>query len=308
VARLRALTPQALSPATDLPQLTPTRNPREAVAGCRFGIPRFLVIVDRRSSHGCRSGWSRRGCSRARRSPSTRRRWKRMPRCAASCAATPGRTIRSSCRGSSRRDSCYPRRPPRAESPPRARRCPDPHRARPCGRGASSRLSSFHLRDLRVGIRRIRPVGVGGSLLAAAIQAGQCFARRGLDPRGGGQTIAAAEQVEAAQAAVAVPTALAELVGDKGYHSNETLVALDAVGLRPTSRGRRCWTTAPEAQAPVYSNRRRVRGRRGKRLMRRRGEYVGVIRIQAGEEPEFLGSPQGHRLPGGPVRPTYCRR
>ena len=30
----------------------------------------------------------------------------------------------------------------------------------------------------------------------------------------------------------------------------------------------------PEAQAPVYSNRRRVRGERGRRLMRRRGEYV----------------------------------
>src|SRR5947209_4946098 len=39
-------------------------------------------------------------------------------------------------------------------------------------------------------------------------------------------------------------------------------------------RGRRCWTTAPEAQGPVYGNRRRVGGRRGKRLMRRRGEYV----------------------------------
>mgnify|MGYP003548038807 CR=1 FL=1 len=30
----------------------------------------------------------------------------------------------------------------------------------------------------------------------------------------------------------------------------------------------------PEAQAPVYSNRRRIRGRRGRRLMRRRGETI----------------------------------
>ncbi len=90
--------------------------------------------------------------------------------------------------------------------------------------------------------------------------------------------IAAAEQVEAAQVTVATPTALAEIVGDKGYHRNETMLALDAVGVRSyiaePDRGRRCWTKAPEAQAPVYGNRRRVCGRRGKRWMRRRGEYV----------------------------------
>ena len=39
-------------------------------------------------------------------------------------------------------------------------------------------------------------------------------------------------------------------------------------------RGRRDWTKTPEAQGPVYGNRRRVHGARGKRLMRRRGEYV----------------------------------
>src|SRR2546428_3332642 len=86
-------------------------------------------------------------------------------------------------------------------------------------------------------------------------------------------TLAAGEQLEAAQA-----TAPRDLVGDKGYHSNETLLALAALGVRSylaePDRGRRCWTTAPEAQGPVYGNRRRVGGRRGKRLMRRRGEYV----------------------------------
>jgi len=90
--------------------------------------------------------------------------------------------------------------------------------------------------------------------------------------------ITAAEQIEAAQATVAVPTRLAELVGDKGYHSNETLVALDAVGVRAyiaePDRGRRCWAKAPEAQGPVYRNRRRLRGPHAKRLMKRRGEYV----------------------------------
>jgi transposase len=39
-------------------------------------------------------------------------------------------------------------------------------------------------------------------------------------------------------------------------------------------RGRRDWTKTPEAQGPVYGNRRRVRGARGQRLMRCRGEYV----------------------------------
>jgi hypothetical protein len=39
-------------------------------------------------------------------------------------------------------------------------------------------------------------------------------------------------------------------------------------------RGRRCWREAPEAQSLVYGNRRRTGGPRGRRLMRRRGEYV----------------------------------
>ncbi len=86
-------------------------------------------------------------------------------------------------------------------------------------------------------------------------------------------TLTAAEQLAAAHATV--PTAL---VGDKGYHSNDTLLTLAALGIRSylaePDRGRRCWTKAPEAQRPVYGNRRRVSGRRGKRLMRRRGEYV----------------------------------
>jgi transposase len=89
---------------------------------------------------------------------------------------------------------------------------------------------------------------------------------------------AAAEQVEAAQADVDEPQPLEEIIADKGYHSNRTMVDLDAVGLRSyvaePARGRRDWSKEPEAQAPVYGNRRRIRGRRGRRLMRRRGEYV----------------------------------
>lgn len=91
-------------------------------------------------------------------------------------------------------------------------------------------------------------------------------------------TIAAADQVEEAQADVEEPQKLEEIVGDKGYHSNQTMVDLDAVGIRSyiaePDRGRRDWSDEPEAQAPVYSNRRRIRGRRGRRLMRCRGERI----------------------------------
>ena len=89
---------------------------------------------------------------------------------------------------------------------------------------------------------------------------------------------AAADHIEDAQAAVHEPQALEEIIADKGYHSNETMVDLVAVGIRSyiaePDRGRRDWSKAPEAQAPVYRNRRRIRGPRGRRLMRRRGELI----------------------------------
>jgi transposase len=91
-------------------------------------------------------------------------------------------------------------------------------------------------------------------------------------------TIAAAEQVEDAQTGVKEPQKLEEIIGDKGYHSNLTMRDLDAVGIRSyiaePNRGRRDWSEEPEAQAPVYRNRRRIRGPRGRRLMRRRGELI----------------------------------
>ena len=74
------------------------------------------------------------------------------------------------------------------------------------------------------------------------------------------------------------PQSLEEIVGDKGYHSNQTLIDLATVGIRSyvsePNRGRRDWSKAPEAQAPVYGNRRRIRGPRGRRLMRQRSERV----------------------------------
>ena len=66
--------------------------------------------------------------------------------------------------------------------------------------------------------------------------------------------IAAAEQIEAAQADVETPQPLEEVIADKGYHSNQTMVDLDAVGIRSyvaePDRGRRDWSKEPEAQAP----------------------------------------------------------
>ena len=89
---------------------------------------------------------------------------------------------------------------------------------------------------------------------------------------------AAVEQIEAAQADVDDPQPLEEIITDKGYHSNRIMVELDALGVRSyvaePDRGRRDWSKEPEAQAPVYANRRRMRGRRGRRLMRQRGERI----------------------------------
>jgi transposase len=89
---------------------------------------------------------------------------------------------------------------------------------------------------------------------------------------------AAAEQIEDAQAGVDEPQALEEIIGDKGYHSNQSMVDLEAVGIRSyiaePDRGRRDWSKAPDAQAPVYRNRRRMRAPRGRRLMRQRGERI----------------------------------
>ena len=95
---------------------------------------------------------------------------------------------------------------------------------------------------------------------------------------------AAAEQVELVQPD---GRGVEELVADKGYHSDETLVALGEVGVRSyvsePERGRRCWQdkrtgeTPPAkraAQQALYANRRRVGGRRGRHLQRCRGEVV----------------------------------
>lgn len=72
--------------------------------------------------------------------------------------------------------------------------------------------------------------------------------------------------------------ALWELVADKGYHSNAVLKKHHRDGTRTyisePDRGRRNWRNKEAEKRAVYGNRRRIRGRRGRELLRRRGEKV----------------------------------
>jgi transposase len=106
--------------------------------------------------------------------------------------------------------------------------------------------------------------------------------------------IEAAEQVETVLPA---GEGIKEVVADKGYHSNQALVDLEAVGVRSyisePARGRRNWKDNPEARDAVYRNRRRIRGARGKRLLRQRGER--------------LERPFAHLYETGRMRRTHLR-
>ena len=89
-----------------------------------------------------------------------------------------------------------------------------------------------------------------------------------------------------------------EIVLDKGYHSSEVLVKLAEWEVRSycsePERGRRSWKGKAEEQAAVYANRRRIRGERGKRLLRQRGEKI---------ERSFA-----HLYETGGMRRVYLRR
>ena len=74
-----------------------------------------------------------------------------------------------------------------------------------------------------------------------------------------------------------------EVVADKGYHKNATLVACrdwNGLGLRtyipePSSPYERRWDDKPWGyREAVYANRRRVKGNRSKRLQKKRSEFV----------------------------------
>ncbi len=85
----------------------------------------------------------------------------------------------------------------------------------------------------------------------------------------------AAENVEKA---VPDSDGIQELVADKGYHSNEVLEALAELEVRTyisePDRGRRKWKGKQAARDAVYANRRRIRGTRGRRLLRERGQRL----------------------------------
>jgi len=74
-------------------------------------------------------------------------------------------------------------------------------------------------------------------------------------------------------------------------------VNLEAVGVRSyisePDRGRRNWRDNPDARNAVYRNRRRIRGERGKRLLRQRGE--------------LLERPFAHLYETGGMRRVYLR-
>jgi transposase len=69
-----------------------------------------------------------------------------------------------------------------------------------------------------------------------------------------------------------------EVVTDKGYHSRAVVSELTEWGLRTycsePHRGRQKWQDLRTEQAAVYANRRRIRGERGRRLLRQRGEKL----------------------------------
>jgi transposase len=71
---------------------------------------------------------------------------------------------------------------------------------------------------------------------------------------------------------------LLEFVADKGYHSNAVLVEQKKGGIRTyisePDRGRRNWEGKEEERVAVKANRGRIRGKRGRRLMRTRGEKI----------------------------------
>ena len=89
----------------------------------------------------------------------------------------------------------------------------------------------------------------------------------------------AAEQLEAV-AAVAddAVVVIEEVVADKGYHSRTTVHDLETLEVRTyisePDRGPQSWMDQEAEREAVYANRRRIRGDRGKRLLRRRGELL----------------------------------
>jgi transposase len=88
-----------------------------------------------------------------------------------------------------------------------------------------------------------------------------------------------------------------EVIADKGYHSNRIVQDLTQLDIRTyisePDRGRRNWKENESARDAVYGNRRRIRGKRGRELLRRRGE--------------LLERPFAHAYETGRLRRVYLR-
>lgn len=89
-----------------------------------------------------------------------------------------------------------------------------------------------------------------------------------------------------------------EAVADKGYHSNDVLTGLEASEIRSyiaePKRGARQWKNKEAEKKAVYANRRRMKCRRSKGLMKKRGE--------------LLERPFAHMLETGGMRRVHLRR
>ena len=74
------------------------------------------------------------------------------------------------------------------------------------------------------------------------------------------------------------PDSVEEVVADKGYHSNQTMTDFEELEIRSyvsePDHGRRDWQDKQTQRDAVYANRRRIRGKRGKELLRQRGELI----------------------------------
>ena len=74
------------------------------------------------------------------------------------------------------------------------------------------------------------------------------------------------------------PEGVQEVVADKGYHSNDVMVGMAGLEVRSyiaePARGPRNWDGKDAEKAAVYGNRRRIKGDRGKRMQRQRGERI----------------------------------
>ena len=108
------------------------------------------------------------------------------------------------------------------------------------------------------------------------------------------ENVLAVVRMSGGEAVIETPS---EWVGDKGYHSNDTMETIAELGNRSyvsePKRGKRRWNGRAPARDATYDNRRRVRGERGKSLMRKRGELI---------ERSFA-----HCLETGAMRRTHLR-